>query len=158
MIDDNKINQVYAAIIENGIEAFQDNDLIKLFSMLTKYEVEEAEKVAYSKFYEAYKSDSTAYYNSKRIESITPLVLLTINNKMDEIRLTNIIEYFNQSLMRNDYHDFVAKCNVDDLMNIKYYLSNNVNVKDPVNIRATKKIIAIILKELNNRVGNQINN
>ena len=157
MIDDNKINQVYAAIIENGIEAFQDNDLIKLFSMLTKYEVEEAEKVAYSKFYEAYKSDSTAYYNSKRIESITPLVLLTINNKMDEIRLTNIIEYFNQSLMRNDYHDFVAKCNVDDLMNIKYYLSNNVNVKDPVNITATKKIIAIILKELNNRVGNQIN-
>lgn len=158
MVDNNKIDQVYAAIIENGLDAFQDNDLIKLFSMLTKYEVEEAERIAYSKFYDYYKSDSTAYYNSKRIEAITPLVLLTINNKMNEIKNTSIMDYFNQAITRNEYHDFVAKCNVDDLMNIKYYLSNNVNVKDPVNIRATKKIITIILKELNNRVGNQINN
>ena len=157
MIDNNKINQVYAAIIENGLDAFQDNDLIKLFSMLTKYEVEEADRIAYSKFSDYYKSDSTAYYNSKRIEAITPLVMLTIDDKMNEIKKTNIIDYFNQAITRNEYHDFVSKCEVDDLMNIKYFLSNNVNVKDPVNIRATKKIIAIILKELNNRVGNQIN-
>ena len=47
MIDQNKIDQVYAAIIENGMDAFQDNDLVKLFSMLNKYELEDAEAEAY---------------------------------------------------------------------------------------------------------------
>ena len=36
MVDQNKINQVYAAILENGMDAFTDNDLIKLFSILNR--------------------------------------------------------------------------------------------------------------------------
>ena len=157
MIDQNKINQVYEAIIENGMEAFQDNDLVKLFSMLNKYELIEAENSAYFKFYDYYKSESLAYHNSKRIESITPLVELMIDDKMKRIKDSNIMEYLNQALMNNSYHEFLSRSDVNDLMNIKYFLSNNVNVHDEVNVRATKKIIAIILKELNNRVGNQIN-
>lgn len=153
MIDQNKINQVYAAIIENGMDAFQDNDLVKLFSMLNKYELEEAENMAYSKFYDKYKSDAIAFQNSKRIASIVPLVKFIINDKMYKIRKTNIIEYMNQSLLKHEYHEFFTRCETNELMDIKYYLSNNVNIKDPTNMSATKKLISMILKELNSRVG-----
>ncbi len=153
MIDQNKINQVYAAIIENGMDAFQDNDLIKLLSMLNKYELDEADKLSYDKFYEKYKSDTVAYQNSKRISSLIPLVKLIINDKMYKIRSSNIIEYMNQSLVKHEYQEFITKCETNELMDIKYYLSNNVNIRDEVNLSATKKLIAIILKELNSRVG-----
>ncbi len=153
MIDQNKINQVYAAIIENGMDAFQDNDLVKLLSMLNKYELDEAENMAYSIFFDKYKSDTIAYQNSKRIASVVPLVRFIINDKMYKIRKTNIIEYMNQSLLRHEYHEFFTRCETNELMDIKYYLANNVNVKDPVNMKATKKLIQMILKELNSRVG-----
>ena len=153
MVDQNKINQVYAAIIENGMDAFQDNDLIKLLSMLNKYELDEAERVAYDKFYEKAKSDTVAYQYSRRIASLVPLVKLIINDKMYKIRTSNIIEYMNQSLVNHDYQAFLTKCETNELMDIKYYLSNNVNLNDEVNVKATKKLITIILKELNSRVG-----
>ena len=153
MIDQNKINQVYAAIIENGMDAFQDNDLVKLLSMLNKYELDEAENMAYSIFFDKYKSDTLAYQNSKRIASVIPLVRFMINDKMYKIRKTNIIDYMNQSLLRHEYHEFFTRCETNELMDIKYYLANNVNVKDPINMKATKKLISMILKELNSRVG-----
>lgn len=153
MIDQNKIDQVYAAIIENGMDAFQDNDLVKLFSMLNKYELEDAEAIAYGKFYDKYKSDATAYQNSKRISAIVPLVKFIISDKMIKIRSSNIVDYMNQALLRNEYHEFLTNCDINELMNLKYYLSNNVNIKDPVNMNATKKMIALILKELNLKIG-----
>jgi hypothetical protein len=153
MIDNNKINQVYAAIIENGMDAFSDEDLIKLLSMLNKHELEEADKQAYDKFYEKYKSDTVAYQNSKRISSLIPLIKFIINDKMYKIRNTNIINYMNTALVNNEYHEFLTKCETKELVDIKYYLTNNVNTKDEVNMRATKKLVSLILKELNSRVG-----
>jgi hypothetical protein len=153
MIDNNKINQVYAAIIENGMDAFSDEDLIKLLSMLNKHELEEPDKQAYDKFYEKYKSDTVAYQNSKRISSLIPLIKFIINDKMYKIRNTNIINYMNTALVNNEYHEFLTKCETKELVDIKYYLTNNVNTKDEVNMRATKKLVSLILKELNSRVG-----
>ena len=158
MVDQNKINQVYAAILENGMDAFTDNDLIKLFSILNRYELESAENTAYDTFYNRYNSDTVAYQNSKRISSLVPLVKFIINDKMYKIRTSNIIEIMNQALAKHEYHEFFTRCETNELMDIKYYLSNNVNVKDEVNMRATKKIVAMILKELNSRVGKSINN
>ena len=158
MVDQNKINQVYAAILENGMDAFTDNDLIKLFSILNRYELESAGNTAYDTFYNRYNSDTVAYQNSKRISSLVPLVKFIINDKMYKIRTSNIIEIMNQALAKHEYHEFFTRCETNELMDIKYYLSNNVNVKDEVNMRATKKIVAMILKELNSRVGKSINN
>ena len=59
----------------------------------------------------------------------------------------------NQALVRNEYHEFLTNCEVNELMNLKYYLSNNVNIHDQVNLRATKKMISLILKELNSKIG-----
>ena len=153
MVDQNKINQVYAAIIENGMDAFQDNDLIKLLSMLNKHELDEAEKVAYNTFYDKYKSNTVAFNNSKRLSSLIPLVILIINDKMYKIRASNIINNMNESLIKHEYQEFITKCETSELMDVKYYLSNNVNINDSVNLSATKKLIAMILKELNSRVG-----
>ena len=158
MIDQNKINQVYAAILENGLDAFQDNDLIKLLSILNRYELEDADTNAYRIFYGRYGSDTLAYQNSKRISSLVPLVKFIINDKMYKIKSSNIINTMNEALVRHEYGEFLTRCNVDELLDIKYYLSNNVNVKDSVNMSATKKLIAMILKELNSRVGKSINN
>ena len=158
MVDQNKINQVYAAILENGLDAFQDNDLIKLLSILNRYELESAENDAYNVFYDKYKSDTVAYHNSKRISSLVPLVKFIINDKMYTIKSSNIIDYMNEALIKHEYHEFLTKCEINQLMDIKYYLSNNVNTKDKVNMSATKKLIAMILKELNSRVGKNINN
>ena len=158
MIDQNKISQVYAAILENGLDAFQDHDLIKLLSILNRYELEDADTNAYRIFYTRYKSDTLAYQNSKRISSLVPLVRFIINDKMYKIKSSNIIDTMNEALIRHEYNEFLTRCNVDELLDIKYYLSNNVNVKDSVNMSATKKLIAMILKELNSRVGKSINN
>ena len=158
MVDQNKINQVYAAILENGMDAFTDNDLIKLFSILNRFELESAANTAYDTFYERYNSDTVAYQNSKRISSLVPLVKFIINDKMYKIRTSNIIEIMNQALAKHEYHEFFTRCETNELMDIKYYLSNNVNVKDEINMRATKKIVSMILKELNSRVGKSINN
>ena len=78
---------------------------------------------------------------------------LCLYDKMYKIRKTNIIEYMNQSLLKHEYHEFFTRCETNELMDIKYYLSNNVNIKDPTNMSATKKLISMILKELNSRVG-----
>ena len=153
MIDGNKISQVYAAIIENGMDAFSDDDLIKLLSMLNKHELEEADKQAYDIFYDKYKSDTVAYQNSKRISSLIPLIKFIINDKIYKIRNTNIINYMNKALINNEYHEFLTRCETNQLVDIKYYLTNNVNTKDEVNMRATKKLVSLILKELNSRVG-----
>jgi hypothetical protein len=59
----------------------------------------------------------------------------------------------NTALVNNEYHEFLTKCETKELVDIKYYLTNNVNTKDEVNMRATKKLVSLILKELNSRVG-----
>ena len=140
------------------MDAFTDNDLIKLFSILNRFELESAANTAYDNFYERYNSDTVAYQNSKRISSLVPLVKFIINDKMYKIRTSNIIEIMNQALAKHEYHEFFTRCETNELMDIKYYLSNNVNVKDEINMRATKKIVSMILKELNSRVGKSINN
>lgn len=153
MIDKNKINQVYAAIIENGLEAFKDIDLAKLLSILNRCELEKFNKDAYKVFYNEYKNESIATNNSRRINRIIPLVNILINDSMDKIRTSNLIQQLNESLRKDTYNDLFKKCSIDELTNIKYYLSNNVNSKDSFNIKATNKLINIIRRELKTRIG-----
>lgn len=153
MVDENKIDQVFAAIIENGLDAFKDDDLVKLLSMLNRCELNEFETLVYNEFYSKYNNISISNMASKRITRVIPIINYNTDSKMDNIRNSNLIEKFNYSLKNNNYESFIHSSSVEELSDLKFYLSNNVNIKDNINVRATKKLIDLIIRELKTRVG-----
>ncbi len=152
MIDNNKISQVFAAITENGIDAFSDEDLIKLLSMLNRYELVEFEDKIYQVFYDKYHNEILATSSYFRLTKIVNIVLFNIKDKMINISNTNLIDLLNKSLLNGTYNNYISKCSINDLSNIKFYLYNNANINDENNIKATKKLLNIIINELKTRV------
>jgi len=153
MIDSNKINQVFEAIIENGIDAFSDNDLIKLFSMLNKQELNELYEASYDIFNKIYDNSTVTNIVVKRIDSIIKIVKIKIDTILYKIKNGTLINSFYESLKQENYQKFIVNCSTNELSDLKYYLYNNVNTNDKDIIKVNKKIINIIIKELKNRVG-----
>ena len=145
MIDENRINQVFEAIIENGLEAFKDEDLVKLLEMLNKEELNKFNNEVYDVFKESTGNIEVARNASYRINSIIPVVKYVIDNKMFKIKKTNIVDIMNDALVKDKYQEFLTRCEVNELSDLKYYLNNNVNANDPVNLRATNKLINLII-------------
>ena len=134
MISENKVNQVITSIKENGIETFPVESLVKLLSILTKEELKLFEN-------KIILEDPRILDRYLRVEK---MVSNNIDNKLKTIRNGNLIVLLNESLINNRYREYLNNLTIPELADIKYYMSNSVNVKDENNISGTKKIINII--------------
>lgn len=141
MFSEEKIKQVFNAIKENGLNAFDDESLAKLLSILNRRELDYFE---YNSFKEL--------GNQTRITSIRPLVEMYIEADLLRIKNSDIYPLYIESLKKNRYQEFFSSLKVEELGDIKKYLINTSNKK---NEKATKKIINMITQEIYEREANK---
>ena len=141
MFSEEKIKQVFNAIKENGLNAFDDESLAKLLSILNRRELDYFE---YNSFKEL--------GNQTRITSIRPLVEMYIEADLLRIKNSDIYPLYIESLKKNRYQEFFSSLKVEELGDLKKYLINTSNKK---NEKATKKIINMITQEIYEREANK---
>lgn len=140
MISDEKIKQVFNAIKDNGMDAFDDESLAKLLAILSFDELDEFEKQCYNEL--------DGYESLNRVMKIRPLVELLINQELYRIRSGNLYNLYLESLSRGEYRDFFKNLKIEELADLKKYVSYTVNNNDQVNVSACRKIIKMITKEI----------
>lgn len=141
MFSEEKIKQVFNAIKENGLNAFDDVSLAKLLSILNRRELDYFE---YNSFKEL--------GNQTRITSIRPLVEMYIEADLLRIKNSDIYPLYIEALKKNRYQEFFTSLKVEELGDIKKYLINTSNKK---NEKATKKVINMITQEIYEREANK---
>ncbi len=138
-----KIKQVFNAIKENGLDAFDDESLAKLLSILSPQELDEFESICYKEL--------DGIDASIRIMNVKPLVEVLINAELYRIRTSPVYNSYIESLNNGTYYDLLKKLKVEELADLKKYISYTVKVGDEVNESGTKKIINLITQEIKAR-------
>jgi hypothetical protein len=143
MVKNEKIKQVFNAIKENGINAFDDEALAKLLSILSPQELDEFENSCYT---ELEGTDALL-----RIMNIKPLVEVLINSELYRIRISPAYNKYIESLNDGTYYELFKKLKPEELADLKKYISYTVKIGDEVNESGTKKIVNLITNEIKAR-------
>ena len=141
MFSEEKIKQVFNAIKDNGLSAFDDVSLAKLLSILNKKELDYFEEYAYKEL-----------DNPMRISQVKQIVLMNIDRELNKIRSSQVYSLYIESIKRDDYYNFFKKLKVEELGEIKKYV---INTYTPKTEKATKKIVNMITQELYVREANK---
>lgn len=136
MINNDRIDSIYEAIKENSIDAFNDESLAKLLSMLT---IDELELFIMNSFE---KLGERAYV---RLTKIKPFVCFEIKNYIHKIESSDMYKGFLNSVNTNTIREYIISLNATELGELKKILSikNNEQDKDGIN-----KIINLITSEI----------
>lgn len=140
MVSNEKIKQVFNAIRDNGIDAFDDESLAKLLAILNTEELDEFEKRCYKEL-----SGMDAL---NRIMNIRPLVEAIVNKDLYRIRNSDLYEKYKTSLINDDYREFFKELKVEELADLKKYVSFTIDSSSDTNISGSKKIINMITREI----------
>lgn len=140
MISEEKIKQVIAAIKENGIKTFRDEELSRLLSILTEEELNLFEEKAYVEL-----GGVSAVI---RIHNLRPYVSYLVNQELNKIYNSEVCKLFIEALKRNQYYAYIRKLNVEELASLKKYLSFTYKKNDPLASSATDKLLKLITKEI----------
>lgn len=143
MVSKEKIKQVFNAIKENGLDAFDDESLAKLLSILNKEELDEFVSMVYR---ELDGVDATV-----RVMNILPLVELIVNRDLYRIRTSELYRKYIESLNSSEYRDFFKTLKIEELADLKKYVSYTINPNDEANVTGSKKIINMITKEIKSK-------
>lgn len=144
MYSDEKIKQVFNAIKENGIEAFDDESLAKLLAILTSDELDVFIRMSYEEF---------TLEHAKRIMNIKPLVDVLVNRDLYRIRTSGLYQLFLESLKKSEYRNFFKSLRIEELADLKKYITYTVNNNDKINTSGSKKVINMITREIKNKEG-----
>ena len=140
MVSNEKIKQVFSAIRDNGIDAFDDESLAKLLAILNTEEYDEFEKRCYREL--------DGVDSLKRIMHIRPLVEAIINKDLNRIRNSSLYEKYKNSLINENYREFFKGLKVEELADLKKYVSFTIDSSNEANISGSKKIISMITREI----------
>lgn len=143
MFSNEKIKQVFNAIKENGIDAFDDESLAKLLAILTIEELDEFIMKSYEEF--------DGIEAAKRIMNAKPLVEVIINRDLYRIRTSPLYQLYLQSLTNGEYRDFFKSLKIEELADLKKYVSYTMIKGDVTNMSGSKKIINMITMEIKNK-------
>lgn len=138
-----KIKQVFNAIKDNGLNAFDDEALAKLLSILSPQELDEFERSCYQEL--------EGIDASIRIMNIRPLVEVLINKELYRIRTSPVYTSYIESLNNGTYYELFKKLSVEELADLKKYISYTVQVGNAAHESGTKKIINLITNEIKAR-------
>lgn len=143
MISNEKIKQVFSAIKDNGLNAFDDDSLARLLAILSIDELDEFEKQCYTEL------DGIKALN--RIMKIRSYVEFLINQELHRIKSGNLYTMYIDALNKKEYKEFFKNLKIEELAQLKKYVSYTVNNNDEVNVSASKKIIRMLTKEIKMR-------
>lgn len=143
MISEEKIKQVFSAIKENGLNAFDDEALAKLLSIFNRDEYDEFVKRSYNEL--------GGRQALTRMMEIEPYVELLVRNELHRIRNSNVYKLYIDSLSNGKYMEFFKSLRIEELADLKKIINYTVNKNDPNSVSGSKKVITMITKEIKNK-------
>ena len=115
MVNELKLDQVYNAISENGLKAFDDEALARLLAILNPTELDLFEMEAFSKL------GGFAAYD--RIRRVRPLIDMIIRSDVYSFKSSSLFKEYIKSLQSRSYREFFKGLTVNDLASIKKYVT-----------------------------------
>lgn len=139
MFNNFKIRQVLDAIKENGIEAFDDENLSEVLRILSPLEYDELLNIALTE-----ENDYTIY---NRINRVRDRVLYKNSQEVKKIRKSTYFQKFIESLHNKTYNTYIKEMLVSELADVKKILLLFDN-ENPVYKEAAAKISNLISSEI----------
>ena len=133
MFSNEKIKQVFNAIKDNGIEAFDDESLAKLLSILSEEEFDLFEARCYQEL--------DGIEALKRIMGIRSFAEAMVVRELYRIRTNSLYDSYKNSLVDGTYRELFKSLKVEEL-------SFTIDTSDEENISGSKKIINMITREI----------
>ena len=146
MISEAKINQVLSAIRENGIKSFDTDSLVKLLSILNKQELEVFKEKVF------YEENGLILDKFLRCEA---LVTKAIDDKLYKIGKSELIPLLKESINKDLCYNYLSTLTVNELADVRYYISNSVNVFDDHSYQAAKKMLKMITEIIKTKEANR---
>lgn len=140
MFSNEKIKQVFNAIKDNGIEAFDDESLAKLLSILSEEEFDLFEARCYQEL--------DGIEALKRIMGIRSFSEAMVVRELYRIRTNSLYDSYKNSLVDGTYRELFKSLKVEELADLKKYVSFTIDTSDEENISGSKKIINMITREI----------
>ena len=140
MFSNEKIKQVFNAIKDNGIEAFDDESLAKLLSILSEDEFDLFEARCYQEL--------DGIEALKRIMGIRSFAEAMVVRELYRIRTNSLYDSYKNSLVDGTYRELFKSLKVEELADLKKYVSFTIDTSDEENISGSKKIINMITREI----------
>ena len=140
MFSNEKIKQVFNAIKDNGIEAFDDESLAKLLSILSEEEFDLFEARCYQEL--------DGIEALKRIMGIRSFSEAMVIRELYRIRTNSLYDSYKNSLVDGTYRELFKSLKVEELADLKKYVSFTIDTSDEENISGSKKIINMITHEI----------
>lgn len=140
MFSNEKIKQVFNAIRDNGIDAFDDESLARLLSILNEEEFDLFEQKCYQEL--------DGLEALMRIMRIRPFAEAIVMRDLYKIRTNKLYEAYKASLEDDSYREFFKNLRIDELAALKKYVSYTIDNSDDVNMSGAKKIINMITREI----------
>ncbi len=140
MFSNEKIKQVFNAIKDNGIEAFDDESLAKLLSILSEEEFDLFEARCYQEL--------DGIEALKRIMGIRSFAEAMVVRELYRIRTNSLYDSYKNSLVDGTYRELFKSLKVEELADLKKYVSFTIDTSDEENISGSKKIINMITREI----------
>ena len=115
MFSNEKIKQVFNAIKDNGIEAFDDESLAKLLSILSEEEFDLFEARCYQEL--------DGIEALKRIMGIRSFAEAMVVRELYRIRTNSLYDSYKNSLVDGTYRELFKSLKVEELADLKKYVS-----------------------------------
>ena len=123
-----------------GIEAFDDESLAKLLSILSEEEFDLFEARCYQEL--------DGIEALKRIMGIRSFAEAMVVRELYRIRTNSLYDSYKNSLVDGTYRELFKSLKVEELADLKKYVSFTIDTSDEENISGSKKIINMITREI----------
>ena len=148
MVSEDKVRQIISSLKETSVYSFDLEQFKQLLTLLNKLEL--------ALFKETLIKEGESSILSQ-YELIEDEVYDDIERKIEILENGEMINMFKASLLTNKYLDYMKHLNINDLTNLKFYVSNKVNIENKDNLSGTIKILRIIARLLKEKETHKLN-
>ena len=148
MVSEDKVRQIISSLKETSVYSFDLEQFKQLLTLLNKLELVLFKDILVK---EGENHILTQY------ELIEAEVFENIDNQLSILDNDEVINTFKASLITNKYVEYMSHLSVSDLTNLKFYVSNKVNIDNKDNLSGTIKILRIIARLLKEKETHKLN-
>jgi hypothetical protein len=148
MVSEDKVRQIISSLKETSVYSFDLEQFKQLLTLLNKLELVLFKDILIK---EGENHILTQY------ELIEAEVFENIDNQLSILDNDEVINTFKASLITNKYVEYMSHLSVSDLTNLKFYVSNKVNVDNKDNLSGSIKLLRIISRLLKEKETHKLN-
>ena len=148
MVSEEKVRQIISSLKETSVYSFDLEQFKQLLTLLNKLEL--------VLFKEILVKEGENHILSQ-YELIEAEVFENIDNQLSILDNDEVITTFKASLITNKYVEFMSHLSVSDLTNLKFYVTNKVNIENKDNLSGTIKLLRIISRLLKEKETHKLN-